>query len=135
MNVQQKRRLWFVMVLSVCTILSVFLMIQALRQNINFFYTPTQILKGESKGKFRIRVGGVVKKGSIQRGLGLNIIFMLTDFNHEIKVYYTGILPDLFKEGQGIIVLGTLQNQHEFLAEEVLAKHDENYSPPGIIQP
>lgn len=134
MNTIRTRRLWFVIILSVCSLLATFLVVQALRQNINLFFTPTQVMNGEAKIGSRLRVGGMVEKGSIVRGKGLQLQFTITDFTHRITVSYTGILPDLFKEGQGIVALGHLTANHVFMADEVLAKHDENYMPPEIRQ-
>lgn len=132
MNILQKRRLLFVGILCIVSILATFLIIQALRQNVNFYFTPTQIAEGKAKNGLRIRVGGIVQKESVVRGQGLEIAFTITDFTSSLRIYYTGILPDLFKEGQGIVVLGSLNQHKQFFAEEVLAKHDENYLPPEI---
>lgn len=106
------------------------LVLYALRQNINLFYTPSQLLHGASMQ--RVRLGGMVAKNSVQYGQGLQVIFSVTDFNNSIQVDYTGILPDLFKEGQGVVVLGKFTGQ-DFKAEQILAKHDENYMPPGSV--
>ena len=104
----------------------------ALRQNINLFYDPTQIFEGEAPMSHTIRIGGLVERGSLQRGKDLNLTFMLTDLRHEIIVHYNGILPDLFREGQGIVAQGMLIDTGHFEAKQVLAKHDETYMPPEI---
>lgn len=135
MNPLRKRRLLFVCTLCIASLICAYLVIQALRQQLNFFFTPTQIAQKEAKPGTRIRVGGMVEKGSVVKGGGLFVQFILTDFKHQVPIHYTGILPDLFKEEQGIVALGRL---HEtagtpvFLADEVLAKHDENYMPKEV---
>lgn len=107
------------------------LTLYALRQNISLFFTPTQIARNEAKVNQPIRIGGMVKEKSIKRQSGsLLVSFIITDFVHEVMVQYTGILPDLFREGQGIVANGQLNGQGQFIATEVLAKHDENYMPP-----
>ena len=109
------------------------LILYALRQNISLFYTPTQIATGEAPQHQPIRLGGMVEKNSIIRTKnGLNIQFKITDFNQAIIVTYTGILPDLFKEGQGVVAEGQLKDNQLFYASRVLAKHDENYMPPEV---
>jgi cytochrome c-type biogenesis protein CcmE len=132
MNPIRKRRLIFVMLLMSASLIAAYLIIEALRQNINFFFTPTQVVKGEAKVGPQVRVGGMIVKGSVLRKAGLEVQFLVTDFNHTVLVHYTGILPDLFKEGQGIVALGHLTPDNHFWADEVLAKHDENYMPPEL---
>ena len=106
--------------------------LQAFNKNLLYYYSPTQISAGEAPSSRTFRVGGLVENGSVKREPGsLEVRFTLTDFNKEIGVSYTGILPDLFREGQGIIARGKLDNG-QFVAEEVLAKHDENYMPPEV---
>lgn len=107
------------------------LLVSAFRQNLLFFYTPTQIANGEASIDHGIRIGGLVKDGSLQRTDGtLDIRFLVTDKVNEVPVEYTGILPDLFREGQGIVARGKMNEEGVFVAEEILAKHDENYMPP-----
>ena len=109
------------------------LVLYALRQNISLFYTPSDIALGSTPMQHRIRVGGMVEKGSIVRKQdGLQVQFNLTDYKHSIRVLYTGILPDLFREGQGIVAEGEAMNNHSFRAKQVLAKHDANYMPPEV---
>jgi cytochrome c-type biogenesis protein CcmE len=98
-----------------------------------FYYDPSQIAAGKAPANKRFRVGGMVVKGSVARKSGdLTVRFVLTDMAHEIPVEYTGVLPDLFREGQGIIAHGTLNANGAFVADEVLAKHDEKYMPPEV---
>lgn len=110
------------------------LTLYALQQNINLFFTPSDIIQDAPKGQ-NIRMGGLVIPGSVVRSThDLSVTFELTDTKNNITVHYTGILPDLFRENQGIVVLGKLQNDHSFLASEVLAKHDENYMPAEVVE-
>ena len=107
--------------------------LQAFEKNMLYYYSPTQILAGEAPDTRSIRVGGLVQDGSVQREPGsLEVRFTLTDFSNTVGVSYTGVLPDLFREGQGIIARGKLTGENLFVAEEVLAKHDENYMPPEV---
>jgi cytochrome c-type biogenesis protein CcmE len=107
--------------------------LQAFQQNLLYYYSPTQILGGEAPGSRSFRVGGLVENGSVVRAPGsLEVNFVLTDFANQVNVSYTGVLPDLFREGQGIIARGKLDESGRFVAEEVLAKHDENYMPPEV---
>jgi cytochrome c-type biogenesis protein CcmE len=107
----------------------------ALEQNINLFYPPAQVVAGEAPAGETIRAGGMVMEGSVQRAPdSLQVSFVLSDFQgSDFTVVYTGILPDLFREGQGILVQGELQRDGTFMAQEVLAKHDENYMPPELL--
>lgn len=103
--------------------------LNAFQDNLVFFFTPSQITKGEAPQNKAFRVGGMVKVGSIQKD-GINTSFIVTDTAKEIQVTYSGILPDLFQEGKGVVAQGKLTNAELFTASEVLAKHDENYMPP-----
>jgi cytochrome c-type biogenesis protein CcmE len=106
--------------------------LKAFNQNLLYYYSPTQISAGEAPDSRVFRVGGLVQNNSVKRAPGsLEVTFVLTDFQKEIPVSYTGVLPDLFREGQGIIARGKLDG-NRFVAEEVLAKHDENYMPPEV---
>ncbi|MFA7239172.1 MAG: cytochrome c maturation protein CcmE [Sulfuricellaceae bacterium] len=105
------------------------LVLSAFKSNLVFFYTPTQIAAGEAPKERVFRVGGLVKNGSLQRD-GITAHFIVTDTAKEIPVAYTGILPDLFREGKGVVAQGKLGADGKFVAGEVLAKHDENYMPP-----
>ncbi len=107
--------------------------LKAFNENLMFFYTPTAVVAGEAPADHLIRVGGLVTTGSVQRKSdGLTVTFDITDNKDTITVQYTGILPDLFREGQGIVAHGRLQGDSLFVADEVLAKHDENYMPPEV---
>ena len=109
------------------------LMLYALRQNINLFYTPSQILEGKAPMQHTIRVGGMVVQHSIVHAkTGLQVDFQVTDYTHTLEVTYTGVLPDLFREGQGVVVQGELLSKTQVKATQVLAKHDENYMPPEV---
>ena len=112
---------------------SVSLAIMASRENIMFYYDPSQVVGGKAPLAKRFRIGGMVVKGSVARRPGdLEVRFVLTDFAHQVPVEYTGVLPDLFREGQGIIAHGTMNSNGAFVADEVLAKHDEKYMPPEV---
>lgn len=110
------------------------LVLYALSQNINLFFTPTDIIEQKVSHDNVVRLGGMVVQDSIVRQRDLKITFRVTDFKNEVEVYYQGILPDLFREGQGVVALGVLGSNGQFLAKEVLAKHDENYMPPEVAQ-
>ncbi|AHE66804.1 cytochrome c-type biogenesis protein CcmE [Legionella oakridgensis ATCC 33761 = DSM 21215] len=123
------------MLLLVVAILSVAtaLVLYALRQNISLFYTPTQVAAGEAPLHRAVRVGGMVVKGSVVRDTNdLSVRFRVTDFQNTVEIVYRGILPDLFREEQGIVAQGQLTAKGHFQATEVLAKHDENYMPPEV---
>jgi cytochrome c-type biogenesis protein CcmE len=105
------------------------LVLNALQSNLAFFYTPTQVESGEAPKERVFRVGGLVKAGSLQR-TDLTVSFVITDTAKDVAVRYTGILPDLFMEGKGAVVQGRMDTGGQFVATEVLAKHDENYMPP-----
>jgi len=115
--------------------LAVGLALQAFQENLMFFYSPTQVLAGEPPEGRKIRLGGLVSMGSLQRESGdLEVRFTVTDNQNSMTVSYAGILPDLFREGQGVIAIGLLQPDGSLKAEEVLAKHDENYMPPEVAE-
>ena len=114
-----------------CTI-ATGLALLALRENINLFFSPSQIVDGTAPSNTTIRLGGMVVSGSIQRGDNLGVTFVLTDLAEQVTVTYEGILPDIFREGQGIVTQGKLDSTGRFLAEQVLAKHDETYMPPEV---
>lgn len=107
------------------------LVLNAFQSNLVFFYTPTQVSTGEAPQQRTFRIGGMVRAGSVQRQAdGLSVQFVVTDTVKEMPVIYTGILPDLFREGKGVVAQGMLEANGVFRAKEVLAKHDENYMPP-----
>jgi cytochrome c-type biogenesis protein CcmE len=105
------------------------LVLNALESNVAFFFTPTQVSAGEAPHGQAFRVGGLVKQGSVRRDQ-MTVQFVITDTARDMRVRYTGILPDLFREGKGAVAQGHLNADGEFVASEVLAKHDENYMPP-----
>jgi cytochrome c-type biogenesis protein CcmE len=134
-NPVRKKRLYIVLAIVAGVGIAVALALSALRENINLFYTPTQIANGEAPLDTRIRAGGMVAEGSLKRtGDSLDVEFVVTDFVKNVTIRYRGILPDLFREGQGIVALGKLNNAGELIADEVLAKHDENYMPPEVTK-
>jgi cytochrome c-type biogenesis protein CcmE len=106
----------------------------ALRKNLMYFYTPTDLVAGQAAPGQRVRLGGLVTRGSVKRGEGLRVQFVLGDCLKTLPVRHDGILPDLFREGQGIVATGHLGADGVFVAEEVLAKHDENYMPPQLAK-
>ncbi len=110
------------------------LALSAFRQNVTFFFDPTQVTSGAVPAGERFRLGGMVTKGSVQRAPGsLEIHFVVTDLKHDVPVSYTGVLPDLFREGQGVVAHGRMSGA-TFVADEVLAKHDEKYMPPEVAR-
>lgn len=129
----RKKRLIIVLFLLTGLAVAVGLTTYALRQNINLFYDPTQIAAGEAPLDTRIRAGGMVEEGSVKRDPdSLKVEFRVTDYNESVPVEYVGILPDLFAEGQGVVAMGHMQPDGRFVADQVLAKHDENYMPPEV---
>ncbi len=133
MNPVRKQRLFVVLAVLAGLAVAVGLAVYALRQNINLFYTPQQIVNGEAPVGAKMRVGGLVEEGSVQRDPeSLNVVFTVTDGKGSFAIHYRGILPDLFREGQGVVANGTLVSRDRFEADEVLAKHDETYMPPEV---
>jgi cytochrome c-type biogenesis protein CcmE len=111
--------------------LAAWLVLSAFQKNLVFFFTPSQIQAGQAPVNRSFRIGGMVEKGSLQRGGdGISYQFVVTDMAQRVTVQYKGLLPDLFKEGKGVVAQGKLGADQRFLADEVLAKHDENYMPP-----
>ncbi|CAN5383003.1 cytochrome c maturation protein CcmE [soil metagenome] len=132
MNVKHKQRAVLLSLMVLGISLAVGLVLYALQQNINLFFTPEQITAGKAPKEQLIRLGGMVQNGSVKRvARSLTTIFVLTDKLHNVKVVYTGMLPDLFREGQGIVTQGKLNAQGVFVASEVLAKHSSEYMPAG----
>jgi cytochrome c-type biogenesis protein CcmE len=111
------------------------LALSAFRQNVTFFFDPTQVAGGKVPEGERFRLGGMVTEGSLHRVPGsLEVHFVVTDFSHQVPVVYTGVLPDLFREGAGVVAHGRLRADGTFVADEVLAKHDEKYMPPEVAR-
>ena len=134
MTPRRQRMLAVVLVLTGVA-LAVGLALQAFQENLLFFYSPTQVLAGEPPEGRQFRIGGLVTPGSLTREPGeLEVKFSVTDNQNSLTVAYAGILPDLFREGQGVVANGFLQPDGSFRAEEVLAKHDENYMPPEVAE-
>lgn len=135
MHPVRKQRLIIVLFIVVFSSLAIGLMAYALRENINLFYPPSTIAAGEVPQNTRIRAGGCVKPGSVARASdSLLVNFVITDGNADVPVTYSGILPDLFAEGEAAVVNGMINAAGVFEASEVLAKHDENYMPPEVAE-
>lgn len=132
MSSKHKRRLLYLLILLLGLSVVVGLVLFALQQNINLFYTPQELLAANPKSNLRVRLGGMVVAGSLRQSANMNIEFKVTDFGKEITVVYQGVVPDLFREGQGVVALGALDAQNIFRAEQILAKHDEKYMPPEL---
>jgi len=134
MRAKRKQRLYLVILLIAGLSIAVGLTLMALQQNINLFFTPTQIVEGEAPQGVAFRIGGMVVDDSLRRSdENLSVQFAVTDTAQQVPVVYTGILPDLFREGQGVVALGRLDGS-TFVASEVLAKHDENYMAPEAAE-
>ena len=137
MNPTRRRRLWFILALLVAAALAAVLVAMALQRNIAYLYTPQEILSGAagaavSSGEARFRLGGMVEKGSFQRDPGSMVSrFRVTDGDAQLDVSYDKILPDLFREGQAVVATGRM-HEGTFVAEDVLAKHDETYVPKEV---
>ena len=134
MKPQRRNRLLLILGLVGGLGLALTFVLKALNSNINLFYTPVQVIAGEVPTGARVRAGGMVEAGSIRRSDGsLEVAFIVSDLaGAAFEIRYTGILPDLFREGQGVVATGTLSQDGVFLAEEILAKHDEKYMPPEV---
>ena len=130
MKTIRKQRLITVLLILTTSAFGSFLIIRALDSNLDFFFTPSELLKEEIPNNKRIKVGGMVLEGSVTRDK-TNIFFVITDYKGSIDVEFDGLVPDLFKEGSGVVALGYLKDK-TLIAEDVLAKHDENYMPPSI---
>ncbi|KAA1188154.1 cytochrome c maturation protein CcmE [Pseudohalioglobus sediminis] len=135
MHPVRKQRLYLVLFIIVFSSAAIGLVAYAMRGNINLFYPPAEVAQGNAPVGQAIRVGGMVAEGSVQRADdSLEVRFMLTDFEASVPVVYEGILPDLFDEGQGAVASGKLGEDGVLVASEVLAKHDENYMPPEVLE-
>lgn len=134
LNPVRKRRLFWLLAVLVAAGAVAFAVVRAFNDNLVFFYTPSQLLNHDVPKARSYRLGGMVEKGSLQRQPGtLNMTFNVTDSEKVVPVKFSGIVPDLFKEGKGVVAEGKYENG-VFLASEILAKHDENYMPPGVKQ-
>lgn len=133
MKAHRKKKLITLGIVLSILMLAILIIMYALRQNISLFYTPLQISRGEVPVNTIVRVGGMVVDGSVERAKdSLEVTFKLTDYKSSVMVHYNGVLPTLFREGQGIVSRGKLSPSKQFIAEEILAKHDSNYMPPEV---
>ena len=129
----RKKRILMVCMMIAGISVAALLILTAFEKNLMYFYSPTEIINGEAPQSRSFRIGGLVVSDTVIRNPDdLKVSFVLTDTVNEIKVIYDGILPDLFREGQGIVANGKLKSENVFVADEVLAKHDENYMPPEV---
>ena len=126
-----KLRFLFVLLILITLVLTVFLVIKSLEENVVYFQSPSEIKEVSELDKKKIRVGGMVKKSSIFITSN-EVKFIITDFKNEINVTYSGAIPNLFEEGKGVVAEGFLKDRNFFLATKILAKHDENYMPPEV---
>jgi|TARA_B100000073_G_scaffold75537_1_gene56978 cytochrome c-type biogenesis protein CcmE len=131
MNPIRKKRIYSILFVLLFSISGISLILYSLNSNLDYFFTPTELKDRNIPADKRIKVGGMVLSGSVER-ISSSISFVITDYENSIKVEYEGIVPDLFKEDSGVVVLGNLRDKILY-AEEVLAKHDENYMPPNIV--
>jgi cytochrome c-type biogenesis protein CcmE len=135
MTPARKRRLYWVLGILAGVGIAGALALSAFQKNVMFFFDPSQVAAGEVKEGQRFRLGGMVAQNSFRREAGsLEVSFVVTDFRHQLPVRYTGVLPDLFREGQGVVAHGRLGADGVFIADEVLAKHDEKYMPPEVAR-
>ena len=131
MNPIRKKRIYSILFVFLFSVSGISLILYSLNSNLDYFFTPTELKGRNIPADKRIKVGGMVLSGSVER-ISSSISFVITDYENSIKVEYEGIVPDLFKEDSGVVVLGNLKDKILY-AEEVLAKHDENYMPPNIV--
>ena len=132
-GLKKKRRIQVIVVAAVALLLSTALIGYAMRDGINFFRSPSQVAAAPPGPEETFRIGGLVEEGSLVRGEGTEIAFRVTDGGASIPVTYRGVLPDLFREGQGVVTLGRMRPDGIFAASEVLARHDETYMPPEVM--
>ena len=134
--IKRKKRIYLISLFFITIATSIYLILWALRDNIVFFYSPSEIQQKinlkEIDEMSKLRLGGMVKESSIKQLNDGSINFIITDFDREMVVFYKGIIPDLFKEQQGVIAEGSINNEGMFIANSILAKHDENYMPPEV---
>ena len=134
--IKRKKRIYLISLFFITISTSIYLILWALRDNIVFFYSPSEIQQKinlkEINEMSKLRLGGMVKESSIKQLNDGSINFIITDFDREMVVFYKGIIPDLFKEQQGVIAEGSINNEGIFVANSILAKHDENYMPPEV---
>jgi cytochrome c-type biogenesis protein CcmE len=129
----RKQRMLLITCVLAGVVISAAFALRAFQQNLSYFFSPSEVAAGKAPSNHSFRLGGMVVNGSVSRIPGsLTVHFVVTDFAHSVPVSYTGVLPDLFKEGSGVVARGRLDASGHFTAEEVLAKHDENYMPPNV---
>jgi len=129
----RKQRMAIVAVILVGVAIAVGLTLQAFEEGVSFFYSPSELLSGDAPAGRKVRMGGLVLEGSVQREPGsMEVVFDVTDLENTVQVSYTGVLPDLFRDGQGVVAHGVMQPDGQFVAEKILAKHDENYMSPEV---
>lgn len=133
MNLRKRRRLYFVAALLLGGAGAAALIVAALKDNVLYFYSPSDVLAKHVAPGVAFRVGGMVEKGSLQKGPGATVHFIVSDGSARVTVDYTGELPALFGEGQGVVAIGKLALDGRFNASQVLAKHDEKYMPPEVV--
>jgi cytochrome c-type biogenesis protein CcmE len=133
MTKTQSRRTFILLAWLLGVGIIVALVLFALKQNINLFYTPAELAAAKIAPGVKIRVGGMVQLGSLRQDKDLRVNFVITDYKQDLEIEYQGVLPDLFREGQGVVVLGSLAPNHVFRAQQLLAKHDEKYMPPELV--
>ncbi len=133
MNVKKRRRLAFAVALLVAGVGAAALVVIALRDNVLYFYSPSDVVTKHIAPGVNFRIGGLVEKGSVVKGPQAEVHFVVTDGRARVPVAYDGMLPDLFREGQGVVALGALSPAGVFDANQVLAKHDEKYMPPEVV--
>ncbi len=133
MTPTRKKRLLLILMVALGVSIAVAIFLTAFKENIMFFKSPTEVSAQDYPANRSFRLGGMVKEGSMQRiPDSLKVQFIITDFAADVRVEFEGILPDLFREGQGVVTIGQMTDNELFVAEEVLAKHDENYMPPEV---
>jgi cytochrome c-type biogenesis protein CcmE len=133
MNPRKRRRIWFAAALLAASAGGTALVLSALKDNVVYFYSPSDLAAKSVEPGVALRIGGLVAQGSVTRGPGAEVHFVVTDGRKQIPVTYTGVLPDLFREGQGVVAAGALDSGGVFAASEILAKHDERYMPPEVV--
>ena len=126
-----KLRFFFVITILITLVLSTFFILKSLEENVVYFQSPSEIKNFTELEKKKIRIGGMVKKNSISANSN-EVNFIITDFKNEINVTYSGVVPNLFEEGKGVVAEGFLKDRNFFIASKILAKHDENYMPPEV---
>jgi cytochrome c-type biogenesis protein CcmE len=133
MTPRKRRRLAFAIALVAASIGGAALVIGALKDNVLYFYSPSDVAAKGVRPGMAFHIGGLVAQGSVKRGPGADVHFVVTDGRARVPVTYTGVLPDLFREGQGVVAAGAIDSKGVFAASEVLAKHDERYMPPDVV--